>query len=172
MKKARFIYLGLILAVALTTTAFNLLSPEQEAHMGKEEFRKYKAEHKIVANGPHHAMTQRVATRLVRVVSVPNAEWEFVVFDDPTPNAFALPGGKVGIHTGLFAVVENEAQLAAVVGHELAHVKLRHSGERISNGMAGSAIGALAGKVLENIPAIVSETARTVPISATATFAR
>ncbi len=63
---------------------------------------------------------------------MPGAEWEFVVFEDKTPNAFALPGGKVGVHTGLFQVTQNEAGLAAVVGHEIGHVIAGHGGERMS----------------------------------------
>ncbi len=128
---------------------FNVLSPEKEAQMGAREFSKYKKSKRSITRGRQHEMTQRVAARLTRVVNVKNADWEFVLFDDPTPNAFALPGGKVGVHTGLFKVVQNEPQLAAVLGHELAHVTARHSGKRISNAAAGSAIGAIAGAILK-----------------------
>jgi predicted Zn-dependent protease len=62
--------------------------------------------------------------------------WEVTVFVDDTPNAFALPGGKIGVHTGLLRVAETQDQLAAVLGHEVAHVLARHSNERVSAEMA------------------------------------
>lgn len=129
--------------------AYNLISSEQEASMGIEAFEQLKKEKKVVRSGPQVELVNRVAARVQPVVSVPNAKWEFVVFEDPTPNAFALPGGKVGVHTGLFQVVENEAQVAAVIGHELAHVTLRHSGKRLSRNMVRSTLGGLAGLLLQ-----------------------
>lgn len=101
--------------------------------MGISEFQKLKRSMKISTNPTYNAEVQKVGSRLSKVMPVPHAEWEFVVFEDPTPNAFALPGGKVGVHTGLFQISENEAGLAAVMGHEVAHVVARHSGERLSN---------------------------------------
>lgn len=59
--------------------------------------------------------------------------WEVVVFDSDTINAFAMPGGKVGIYTGLMDLAETPDQLAAVMGHEIAHVIAKHSAERMSN---------------------------------------
>jgi predicted Zn-dependent protease len=74
------------------------------------------------------------------------AQWEIVVFKDDTANAFALPGGKIGVHTGLFKVAKNDAQLAAVLGHEVGHVIARHGAERVSDQIAATggliAIGA------------------------------
>ncbi len=58
--------------------------------------------------------------------------WEVVVFKDNTPNAFALPGGKIGVHTGILPVTKTPDQLAAVLGHEIGHVIARHGNERIS----------------------------------------
>jgi len=144
-----------VLAIALPAQAqqggplsFNALSPEKAA-MGIEQFEKYEKDKKMIQSGPEYQAVQRVAARLTPVVEVPNAKWEFVLFEDASPNAFALPGGKVGVHTGLFKVSQNDAQLAAVLGHELGHVTARHSGQRITQGVAGSAIGAIAGKILE-----------------------
>ena len=58
--------------------------------------------------------------------------WEINLFEDPTANAFALPGGFMGVHTGLLKVAQNQHQLAAVVGHEIGHVLAQHSNERVS----------------------------------------
>lgn len=129
--------------------AYNLLSSEQEAQMGVQAFEQLKKEKKVMRSGAQVDMVNRVSGRLQRIVSVPHAKWEFLVFEDPTPNAFALPGGKVGIHSGFFQVTENESQLAAVIGHELAHVTLRHAGKRVSRNMVGSTVGGLLGMVLQ-----------------------
>jgi len=64
--------------------------------------------------------------------NVQTYDWEVVVFEDPTPNAFALPGGKIGVHTGLLKIAKNQDQLAAVIGHEVAHVLSHHGNERMS----------------------------------------
>ena len=61
-----------------------------------------------------------------------DGRWEVLVFEDSTPNAFALPGGKIGVHTGMLEVATTPGQLAAVLGHEVAHVLLRHGNERMS----------------------------------------
>jgi predicted Zn-dependent protease len=63
-------------------------------------------------------------------------QWEVAVFEDDSPNAFALPGGKMGVHTGMVKLAENQDQLAAVIGHEIAHVLARHHAERISQQFA------------------------------------
>lgn len=142
--------------------SFNALSPEREAAMGIDQFENYKLEKTIVRGGADYQSVQRVAAQLMPVVKVPNAHWEFVLFEDASPNAFALPGGKVGVHTGLFKVVQNDAQLAAVLGHELGHVTARHSGQRITQGTAGAVVGALAGKVLENKTGMDERTAMAI----------
>ncbi|MDF1751490.1 MAG: M48 family metallopeptidase [Verrucomicrobiales bacterium] len=139
---------SLITIVACSTVpdsdrrSINFLKPSDEAAMGISEFKKMKGTLKISTNPTYNAQVQKVGNRLSKVMPVPNAEWEFVVFEDPTPNAFALPGGKVGVHTGLFQITQNEGGLAAVMGHEVAHVVARHSGERLSRGALS--VGAVA----------------------------
>jgi predicted Zn-dependent protease len=77
----------------------------------------------------------------VAQVDLPGTEWEFVVFDIREPNAFAMPGGKVGVNSGLIALANgNEDEVAAVLGHEIAHVAFRHSNKRMSQAM-GIALG-------------------------------
>jgi predicted Zn-dependent protease len=144
-----------LVAVACTTVVpetgrrqFNVMNPSQEASLGLTEFQKMKQTLKISTDPGLNAMVQRVGSQLSKVMPVPNAEWEFVVFDDPSPNAFALPGGKVGVHTGLFQVSKNDAGLAAVIGHEVAHVVARHSGERVSTQMASGIVVAGAGYMM------------------------
>lgn len=150
--------IALVLAsafVACTTTVpetgrkqLNFLNPAEEAALGLSEFNKLKEQKAISKNREYNALVQRVGKRLSVVMPVPDAEWEFVVFEDSTPNAFALPGGKVGIHTGMFQITLNEAGLAAVIGHEVAHVVARHSGERLSQNAVAGAVVAGAGIAL------------------------
>ncbi|MCZ6711284.1 MAG: M48 family metallopeptidase [Gammaproteobacteria bacterium] len=76
---------------------------------------------------------QCVVDHIVRAMPGGNAaSWEITVFADDQPNAFALPGGKIGVYTGMLDVAQNQHQLAAVVAHEVAHVTARHSNERVS----------------------------------------
>ncbi|RLB48523.1 MAG: M48 family peptidase, partial [Deltaproteobacteria bacterium] len=68
-----------------------------------------------------------------------DGRWEVLVFEDTTPNAFALPGGKIGVHTGMLDVATTPGQLAAVLGHEIGHVLLRHGNERMSQAILSDA---------------------------------
>ena len=114
---------------------------------GISEFAKLKKQKKISTNRSYHAQLNRVGQRLVRANRLPGNQWEFVVFEDSTPNAFALPGGKIGVHTGLFPITKNDAGLAAVIGHEIAHITSNHAGTRIQQ-QQGLALGGL---VLDSI---------------------
>ncbi|MEM7602027.1 MAG: M48 family metallopeptidase, partial [Verrucomicrobiota bacterium] len=156
---ARLLPLSVLLAsiafVACTTTVpetgrkqLNMMDPKKEAALGFSEFGKMKAEKPISQDPGLNAQVQRVGSRLSKVMPVPNAEWEFVVFDDPSPNAFALPGGKVGVHTGIFQITKDDAGLAAVIGHEVAHVVARHSGERMTQNAVAGVLVAGAGYAL------------------------
>jgi len=98
------------------------------------------------------ALNRRVASvgqRLVQAAGVGDRQWEYRVFVNDSPNAFVLPGGRVGVNTGLFKIVRNDDQLAAVLGHEIAHSVARHAAERYSQtalaqaglGLATSAAG-------------------------------
>src|SRR5690606_15993440 len=73
-------------------------------------------------------------------------DWEIVVFDVKEPNAFALPGKKIGVHAGMLGVAKTDDQLAAVVGHEIGHVIARHGNERVSQGLGAqlATVGAAA----------------------------
>ncbi len=88
-----------------------------------------------------------VAEAVVSVLEPPlsDMEWELAIFENKSVNAFAMPGGKIGVFTGILDVTENQHQLAAVIGHEIAHVTARHSNERASRAsMTGIGVNALA----------------------------
>jgi predicted Zn-dependent protease len=76
--------------------------------------------------------------------------WEVVVFRDDSANAFALPGGKIGVHTGLLKVAQNQDQLAAVIGHEIAHVLAEHGKERVSEQLVAQGGMSLLSAVIGN----------------------
>ncbi len=110
-----------------------LISTEQEVQLGLSEFDKLKESTPLSRDRRQSALLERVGQRIAAVAPLPDARWEFVLFDKADEaNAFCLPGGKVGVYTGILDVTESEAGLAAVVGHEVAHAVARHGAERIS----------------------------------------
>jgi len=87
-----------------------------------------------------------IAKRIIRQLDEPfvDEDWEIEVFENPGVNAFAMPGGKLGVYTGLFSVASNQDELATVIGHEIAHVTEKHSYERAKREMrtrVGTTIG-------------------------------
>lgn len=126
-----------------------MIDTGQEARMGLQAFQQIKSETPISRDAKQNAKLQEVGGRIARVAKLPNARWEFVLFDAPDePNAFALPGGKVGIYTGILPITKNEAGLATVIGHEVAHAAARHGAERMSQGLAVQAGGTVLSAVL------------------------
>jgi predicted Zn-dependent protease len=97
-----------------------------ETQTGLQAYQEIKQESKISHNPELNERIQLVGSRIARVSPHPEWAWEFTLFENNEPNAFALPGGKVGVHTGLFKVARNDDQLAAVMGHEIAHAIARH----------------------------------------------
>lgn len=110
--------------------------------MGEQAFREIKSRKPVSSSAAANAQVKRVGARIASVADVPGARWEFVVFQDPEPNAFALPGGKVGVNTGLLPITKDDAGLATIIGHEVAHVAARHGSERMSQGLLAEIGGA------------------------------
>jgi predicted Zn-dependent protease len=125
-----------------------LIDPGQETKLGVTAFQQKKRQTPIARNPQAQQQLQAVGVRLARVAKVPNARWEFVLFEDPEPNAFALPGGKVGVNTGILPITKDEVGLATVVAHEIAHVSARHGAERMSQGAAVQLGGTVLNAVL------------------------
>jgi predicted Zn-dependent protease len=112
-----------------------LVSEDQMDQAGAQAYRQVIRKEGVSRDGDLQRRVETVGARIARVSGISNARWEFTVVDDQTPNAFALPGGKVAVNAGLFKVVQNDDQLAAVLGHEIAHVGARHAAERVSQQM-------------------------------------
>lgn len=131
--------------------SFILLPAGEEMEMGAAAFLDIKSKERISSDPGVKARVQRIGERIARVAGddLPGAKWEFVVFDAPeTINAFALPGGKVGVYTGLLNLAESDDEVATVIGHEIAHVTARHGSERWSQGAALAVGGVLLSETL------------------------
>ena len=101
--------------------------------MGIQAFDALKKEKPVSNNSQYNQVASCISQAIIREQG---GNWEVVVFEDKSPNAFALPGNKIGIHTGMLELVDNQDQLAAVIGHEVGHVLAKHSNERASQEMA------------------------------------
>ena len=109
-----------------------LTSSEEENQLGAEAYQQYKQKLKVSGNAAYNQALTRVGTAIKNVAPANDFAWEFLVFEDTTANAFCLPGGKVAVYSGIFPYIANDAELACVVSHEIAHAIARHSGERMS----------------------------------------
>ncbi len=113
-----------------------LVSQEYEQKLGLVAFQEVVRNEKISYDPVYNAAVGRVVSRIAGVSNRPDFNWEYTVFDDDNNiNAFALPGGIVGIYTGILKIAETEAGLATIVSHEVAHAVARHGGERFSRGL-------------------------------------
>lgn len=121
-----------LVACATTPTGRSQLAfmPDDKMDaMGLQAFDNLKKEKPLSQNKREIQFVQCIADAITQDIA---GDWEVVVFGDETLNAFALPGEKIGVHTGLINLVDNQDQLASVIGHEVAHVLLKHGNERMS----------------------------------------
>lgn len=131
-------FVAVITLVACTTSPTGrrqllLFSDADMSSMGATAFDQMKKKLPVNESGSLNAYVSCVSDAITQVLPAPmNRGWEVRVFDDDSANAFALPGQKIGVHTGLFKVAHNQDQLAAVIGHEVGHVLAKHSAERMS----------------------------------------
>ncbi|MSU49186.1 MAG: M48 family peptidase [Opitutus sp.] len=123
--------------------AMNLVDDKEVTKMSISMFDEMKRRHRVSRDKDRIEQLRRVGDRISKVVfwDMPDADWEFVVFDVPQINAFAMAGGKVGVFSGLFKIVKNDDQLASVIAHEIAHVTAKHVHEKLSRGLAVSTVG-------------------------------
>jgi Zn-dependent protease with chaperone function len=149
-----------VLALVLTTPAcatvpytgrrqLAIVSAEQERELGATAYAAKLREGRVAKDQALQAVVEDVGRRLAAVADRPDWQWEFTVFDDPNEvNAWALPGGKVGVYTGILPIAADEAGLATILGHEVAHAIAHHGAERAGQdtllGVLGTGVGVAA----------------------------
>ena len=167
--KAKTVLLGAAIAASLaacaTTTSptgrtqyVGAVSQAELNQLGAQAFAQMKAQKPQTSNAGQREYVACV-TRAIIAQLPANARsgWETAVFADNDPNAFALPGGKVGVYTGIFNVARNQDQLAGVIAHEIGHVMSRHHDERITRQMGAQALVGVAGAAAGNYGQLVSQ---------------
>lgn len=114
-------------------TARVALSPAQEETLGLQSYREVLSQSQTIQSGPDSDMVVRVAERLARATgdAAKDFKWQVSLVQSPQVNAFCLPGGKIVVYTGIIPFARNEAGLAAVMGHEMAHAVARHGSQRL-----------------------------------------
>ncbi len=146
MSSPSFLAVGLTLAIVIVILTLgscalnqatgkrqlNLISESQEIAMGRQADTEIVASLGLYPDANLQRFVQELGTKLANISERPNLPWTFRVVDDPTVNAFAVPGGFIYVTRGLLAYVNNEAELSGVIGHEIGHVTAQHSVHRMS----------------------------------------
>jgi predicted Zn-dependent protease len=130
----------------------SLISEAQEIQLGRENDQAIVQQLGLYGDSNMQRYVQDLGSRLAAKSERPNLPWTFRVVDDPVVNAFALPGGFIYVTRGIMAHVENEAQLAGIIGHEIGHVTARHSVSRMSSAQLaqfGLAVGSILSPTVE-----------------------
>ncbi len=159
MKRLSFLALALLLAVIVLTFQCQALqglggggmSDEEMGKLGTQAFEDMKKKVPIENEPRVNAYIRCIANSIIAVTQDPTGvkAWEIVVFRDNTANAFALPGGKIGVHTGLLPIANNRDMVATVIGHEVGHVIKRHGAQRmVQSGLLEKGLGVLGEAVL------------------------
>lgn len=131
--------------------------------MSAQQYSEFISQSNVVTGTPEAEMVQRVGARIEAAVNqyckehcdedpFEGYKWEFNLVQDPNINAFAMPGGKVVVYTGILPVTQNEAGLATVMGHEIAHVFAKHGSERMSQQLVVQLGGVALSTALKNQP--------------------
>ncbi|MBI3063685.1 MAG: M48 family metallopeptidase [Deltaproteobacteria bacterium] len=135
-----------------------LVSEGQEIALGDDAYRHILRDSVVTRDAAAERIVRKVGERIARVADKPNYKWEFTVINNPEMvNAFAVPGGKVAVYTGIFSAARDEAGLAVVLGHEVAHALARHPAERMSQGLLLQLGGVGLGAALGRNPALANQ---------------
>ncbi len=116
-----------------TGLGLDLVPEQQVQQMGQETWRAIRADTPAATDSRMQDRARRVADNVLRAAGKTPSEWEVVVFQGAEPNAFALPGGKIGVYEGMMRLAQSDAQLAAVISHEIAHNEAGHAAERVNS---------------------------------------
>lgn len=137
-------------AVVLMGAGPQLVSVEQEIAIGREAQQQVKQEVPEVSDATVNRYIDSVGARLVRRAAGPDYPYSFDVANYREINAFALPGGPVWVHRGAIAAATNEAQLAGVLAHEIAHIAERHAASQMTKGTIANGLLGLLGAIVGN----------------------
>ncbi|HAR96970.1 MAG TPA: peptidase M48 [Deltaproteobacteria bacterium] len=173
MRNALPVIVILALGIALLTscetvpitgrTQLSLVPAATVNSMGLDYYRDFMGKHKVTADVGGSESVRRVGTRIQQAVTryfqqqgdlsrLEGYRWEFNLIEDPSINAFALPGGKVVVYTGILPVTRHDAGLAVVMGHEIAHILANHGAERMSQGLLAQMGGVALSEALATRP--------------------
>lgn len=113
-------------------TQLMISSETTENEQGLTAYTEYKEKYKVSTNAAYTTALQRCGEAIRKVADRDDFSWEFTLLESKEENAFCLPGGKVAFYSGIVDKMENEAEMAFVMAHEIAHAVARHGGERVS----------------------------------------
>ncbi len=155
--KRIFVIAVIMLSIAIGTVAqerqrelkpgFNLFSKDQDVQIGKEAAAQIEQEMPIIHNQRLENYVRRLAARLWSLPEADQYPYSIQIVQDPSINAFALPGGPLFIHTGVIEAADSEAQLVGVMAHEISHVALRHGTNQASKASPFQLLGLLTGGI-------------------------
>ncbi|HWP23914.1 MAG TPA: M48 family metallopeptidase [Candidatus Binatia bacterium] len=164
MKKFIALVLALLIHLSCATAPYTgrgqimLVSEGQEMALGDDAYRHILRDSVISRDPDAERIVRKVGERIAQAANKPEYKWEFSVINDPeTVNAFAVPGGKVAVYTGIFGPARDEAGLAVVLGHEVAHALARHPAERMSQALLLELGGVGLGLALGKNPALANQ---------------
>ena len=146
MKMNNFVKLSLALVstIVLSGCMSGKMSPQQESALGTQQERQMLSKVRLVRSGQLYQAVRKVGSRIASVSGRPDFQWRYhLVANNKQANAFVLPGGKVFVYSGLFKYAANEAELAAVVGHEVAHALRSHGVKNAARKQRAGLVGAL-----------------------------
>ena len=127
-----------------------LVDPAALSQQGSQAWAQMKQTERVSNDAAANARVRRVGGQIVQAAGLGGQSWEYAVFQDEAVNAFVLPGGKVGVTTGMMKFVANDDELAAVLGHEVAHVIANHAAERYSQTALAQVGAGLVGAATQN----------------------
>ena len=187
MKKVKFVLMALVAAIVVSCGTTRtvpitgrkqniLVSDEQVLSLSNQEYSDYMKSAKLSTNAANTAMVKRVGQKLATAVEAylnnhglaaetKQYSWEFNLVQDKSANAFCMPGGKIVVYEGLLPYTQNEASLAIVLGHEIAHAVAKHSAEQMSKQIESQYGTQILGSVL-NAPGVSSSTTQLAQIIA------
>jgi len=159
---ALLLVLGTFSFVGCQSGGPRFFSDAQLAQQAAAQFDEMKAQVPVSQDPQGNARLQEVGTRISVLVAdeLPEAQWEYVLFDSPDINAFAMPGGKIGFFEGIMELAATDDELAVVMAHEVAHVLEGHSNQQMSAQMIGAAGALLAEVIAQNQEVVDPDTVR------------